>query len=193
MRGTGSNPMGTDPDQEDVARAKAGDSLSMERLYRRHADLVYGYALRVLGRPDLAEDAAQETFIRAFRSIGRFDGRSSFKTWLVTIAINQSRTRRKQADRHGQSVPLEESHATSTDAEPGAPWTRRRLVEALGRLPDGYREAVIMHDVLEMEHEEIAEARGCSVGTSKSQLHKARIKLRGMLEAMRGSTDASST
>lgn len=184
--------MAVDPDREDVERASRGDAVAQERLYRRHANLVYAYALRVLGAHDLAEDAAQETFIRAFRALGRFDGRSSFKTWLVTIAINQSRTRRKQAERRGLTVPLEDAELKS-EPETGAAWTKKRLTIALGHLPDGYREAVIMHDVLEMEHEEIAQARGCSVGTSKSQLHKARAKLRELLDAMRGHHDAPRT
>ncbi len=153
----------------------------METLYRRHADPLYAYALRSTGRADQAEEIVQETFIRAFKGLARFSGRSSFKTWLYAIAINRARTqlkKRPRAEVELSSVPL-----TTREHEPVG-WTQARLQKALDALPQGYREVVVMHDVLEMEHQEIAAYRGCSVGTSKSQLHKARAKLRALLGAM---------
>lgn len=181
-----------DDDRQLLRRALKRDLGAYGELVQRHEAAVFRVCWRLLGDRAAAEDAAQETFIRAFRALRSFDGRSTFRTWLVTIAINQSRTRRKQAERRGLTVPLEDAELGS-EPETGGAWTKKRLTIALGHLPAGYREAVIMHDVLEMEHEEIAQARGCSVGTSKSQLHKARAKLRELLEAMRGHHDAPRT
>lgn len=159
----------------------------MAQLYRRHASVVYAYALRATGQGDLADEVVQETFIRAFRALPRFEGRSAFRTWLFSIAVNCGRTQVQKAGRRAEAALSED-----TPVEGPAPkgWLRRRLTEALAGLPDGYREVVIMHDVLEMGHEEIAEARQCSIGTSKSQLHKARAKLRTMLAPMMGGLDA---
>ncbi|MCC7382423.1 MAG: sigma-70 family RNA polymerase sigma factor [Deltaproteobacteria bacterium] len=174
-----------DPDQAWVDAARHGNEAAMERLYRRHAGAIHAYALRATARRDAADDVTQETFIRAFRGLTRFDGRSSFRTWLFAIGVNCTRTRLKRLERAGEAVGLD---AVELAIEPEAPvgWTRQRLQAALHSLPSGYREAVIMHDVLEMEHEEIATARGCSVGTSKSQLHKARAKLRALLGPLKG-------
>ena len=169
--------MPLDPDAELVASAKNGDARAMEQLYRRHGRAIYAYALRATGAPVQAEDLVQETFVRAYRSIGKFDGRSRFSTWLFAIAINRVRT---QLSRQRPEVPLEHAEQVASP-ETRDSWTRIRLNKALAALPEGYRNVVIMHDVLGMGHAEIAEARGCSVGTSKSQLHKARTKLRTLL------------
>jgi RNA polymerase sigma-70 factor (ECF subfamily) len=179
---------GKDPDRPLVAEAQAGSERAMELLFRRHVQVVYTYALRATSDGAAAEEIAQETFIRAFRAIRRFDGRSSFRTWLFAIAINRMRTHAKKRSQD-PSVALTEDAALIEPEEPSL-WTRKRLVTALGALPDGYRDAVIMHDVLEMEHDEIARARGCTVGTSKSQLHKARAKLRQILGPREGAGDA---
>ncbi len=153
----------------------------METLYRRHADPLYAYALRSTGRADQAEEIVQETFIRAFKGLARFSGRSSFKTWLYAIAINRARTQLKKQPR--AQVELTSVSLATDEPEPKG-WTQARLQKALDALPEGYREVVVMHDVLEMEHQEIAAHRGCSVGTSKSQLHKARAKLRALLGSL---------
>lgn len=169
--------MTEDPDAELVELARSKNERAMEQLYRRHAPAIHAYALRSVRRDDVADEVVQETFVRAFRALDRFRGRSTFRTWLFSIAINRTRTAMKKTR---SAAPLEESTAiTETSAE--APWLERRLARALGALPEGYREVVIMHDVLGMAHDEIADVRRCSVGTSKSQLHKARAKLRGLL------------
>jgi RNA polymerase sigma-70 factor (ECF subfamily) len=176
-----------DPDAELVTRARGGDERAMEALYRRHAEVIHAYALRVTASPDAAEDVVQETFVRAFRSLGSFQGRSAFRTWLFSIAMNRARTAMKtQAQRRETALP---EHATAPEA-PADGWIRRQLHEALARLPEGYREVVVLHDVLELEHQEIATLRKCSVGTSKSQLHKARARLRALLPAALGGQDA---
>lgn len=151
----------------------------MEKLYRRHVASVHAYALRATRNQDLADEVTQETFVRAFRSLSRFEGRSSFRTWLFSIALNRTRTAVKKVR---VSEPLEEN-TYADETKTSTTWLKQRLTRALGELPDGYREVVIMHDVLGMGHDEIADARHCSVGTSKSQLHKARAKLRSMLGA----------
>ncbi|MEQ9499305.1 MAG: sigma-70 family RNA polymerase sigma factor [Deltaproteobacteria bacterium] len=168
-----------DPDADLVERAKCGDMKAMEQLYRRHHGAVYAYALRSAGAAHLADEITQDTFVRAFRGVERFRGGSKFSTWLFSIAVNC--TRSHLAKRTAKDdVPLDEAVIGSHTPEPSG-WLRRRLEAALATLPEGYREVVVMHDVLQMPHEEIAQARNCTVGTSKSQLHKARAKLRALL------------
>ena len=154
---------------------------AMEDLYRKHAGAIRAYALRSASRADVADEITQDTFIRAFRAIGRFRGGSSFRTWLFSIAVNTTRTHMKRLNRH-EPTPFDEALITEKSPEPESlGWLRRRLLNALATLPEGYREVVVMHDVLEMPHEEIARARRCTIGTSKSQLHKARARLRTIL------------
>jgi RNA polymerase sigma-70 factor (ECF subfamily) len=176
-----------------VAAARAGDRRAMERLYRLHGAVIHAYLLRAMGDRATAEELVQETFVRAFRAVGRFDGRSSFRTWLFAIATNRARTalskRRTLAARESldeRELDRAASPSASTEEAGDRAWAQRRLAEALKALPEGYREVVIMHDVLEMEHQEIAAARGCSIGTSKSQLHKARARLRELLHKLGG-------
>ena len=170
--------MGTqDPDFELVEAARRKDERAMQKLYHRHSSAIYAYALRFTRNEGLAEDVTQETFVRAFRALTRFEGRSRFRTWLFSIAVNQARTAAKKK----LSFEDLDEVALTTETKTDTPWLKRRLSQALGKLPEGYREVVVMHDVLGMGHEEIASARSCSVGTSKSQLHKARAKLRELL------------
>lgn len=168
-----------DPDHDLLVAAKErGDEKAMERLYRRHAPAIHAYALRATHNADAADDITQETFVRAFRSLDRFEGRSSFRTWVFTIAVNRVRTHIRR--RPDVNVDLDAAEL-SVEPRTSTSWLAKQLSKALSRLPEGYREVVIMHDVLGMEHDEIAGARRCSVGTSKSQLHKARAKLRSLL------------
>lgn len=167
-----------DPDRALVDAAQSKNERAMERLYRKHAPAIRAYALRATQSSDIADEVTQETFVRAFKSLHRFEGRSTFRTWLFSIALNRTRTAAKRRARSFESLD-EEVAAPEGPAPTG--WLKKRLSRALGELPEGYREVVIMHDVLGMGHEEIADARRCSVGTSKSQLHKARAKLRGLL------------
>lgn len=172
----------SDPDRPLVVDAQKGDQRAMESLYRRHGKAIHALAYGATGDVDVADEITQETFVRAFQSLHGFDFRSTFRTWLFTIALNRMKTAKRRASRES---PLDEkgSQLPVQEEEPRV-WARKQLNAALGGLPEGYREVVIMHDVLEMEHEEIAVARGCSVGTSKSQLHKARAKLREVLASV---------
>jgi RNA polymerase sigma-70 factor (ECF subfamily) len=167
-------------------RAAAGDMSAFEQLYRRHNRRVYSLCLRMTNNQSEAEDLAQEAFIQLFRKIGSFRGESAFTTWLHRLTVNQVLMHFRK-----KSVKLEqttEEGETPVQVEPGTanPNTmpvveRLSLEKAIAQLPPGYRMVFILHDVEGHEHEEIARMLGCSVGTSKSQLHKARMKLRGLL------------
>jgi len=170
-----------------IAAIKRSDPGSREALYHRYKRRVYGLALRIVGPID-AEEVAQEAFIRIFRGLPKFRGDAALSTWIYRLAVNAAlshRTRRAgarlptddgQADRRSEAQPAEEP--TRGDAV-----LRARLERALVRLPAGYRTVIVLHDVEGLEHEEIASILSCHVGTSKSQLHKARAKLREILAA----------
>ncbi|MEL6543607.1 MAG: sigma-70 family RNA polymerase sigma factor [Myxococcota bacterium] len=164
-----------------VEQAQGGDSRAMEQLYRAHAPAVHDYALRFARNRDVAEEVTQETFIRAFRSIGRFRGQSKFRTWLFSIAINRLRTEMQKRSKRSSDLDISDVEIGEEGPTPSG-MSRRALQRALAALPEGYREVVLMHDVQGMGHGEIAQLRGTSVGTSKSQLHKARAKLREILK-----------
>ncbi len=159
---------------------------SREALYHRYKRRVFGLALRIVGASD-AEEVAQEAFIRIFRGLPKFRGDAALSTWIYRLAVNAAlshRTRRAAA-----RLPIEEAQAEAdgepqaTEAPRGDAVLRARLERALTKLPAGYRTVIVLHDVEGLEHEEIASILGCHVGTSKSQLHKARGKLRELLAA----------
>ena len=167
-------------------RAASGDMPAFEELYERHHRRVYSLCLRMIGNQAEAEDLAQEAFIQLYRKIGSFRGESAFTTWLHRLTVNQvlMHFRKKgvrleqtteDGDVPGQVVQGTENphHMPVVD--------RIALDRAIGALPPGYRAVFVLHDVEGHEHEEIARLLGCSVGTSKSQLHKARMKLRNLL------------
>ncbi|MEM6733604.1 MAG: RNA polymerase sigma factor [Myxococcota bacterium] len=174
----------TDTEAIRVEQAKGGDARAMEELYRAHAPAVHDYALRTSRNRDVAEEVTQETFIRAFRSIGRFKGESRFRTWLFSIAINRLRTEMSRRGKRGTEVAIEDVEIGVETATP-AGMSRRARERALSQLPEGYRDVLVMHDGMGMGHPEIAKIRSTSVGTSKSQLHKARAKLRDILSEAR--------
>ena len=166
----------------DGRRAAHGDHEAFERLYRSHVGRVHALARRMVGE-DVAEDLTQEVFIRAWQKLGSFRGDAQFGTWLHRLAVNHLLTRRATLRRRetrtasGEGIlerltaPLRRSSAVALDLE-----------VALGRLPDGARQVFVLYDVEGYGHEEIAEAMNISVGTSKSQLHRARMLLRGHLD-----------
>jgi RNA polymerase sigma-70 factor (ECF subfamily) len=169
-----------------IAAIQRSDPGSREALYHRYKRRVFGLALRIVGAID-AEEVAQEAFIRIFRGLPKFRGDAALSTWIYRLAVNAAlshRTRRAAA-----RLPIEEAQAQQGGeplaAEPvrGDAVLRVRLERALVRLPTGYRTVIVLHDVEGLEHEEIASILGCHVGTSKSQLHKARGKLREILAA----------
>jgi RNA polymerase sigma-70 factor (ECF subfamily) len=180
-------------DAELIAAIKRIDPGSREALYHRYKKRVYGLALRIVGPAD-AEEVAQEAFIRIFRGLPKFRGDAALSTWIYRLAVNAAlshRTRRAGArllTRDSDSQPdaqVDKTIEAQPAAEPiqGDAVLRARLERALVRLPTGYRTVIVLHDVEGLEHEEIASILRCHVGTSKSQLHKARARLREILAA----------
>jgi len=162
-----------------VDRCKAGDRGALKVLYEAHHKKIYAMALRMTGSVADAEDVTQDTFIRAFVKIGKFRGDSAVGTWLCRIAINLSRDLYKKKSRIRPEAELDRpvlQNATARDA-----LTVKRLERALLTLPGGYREVLVLHDVMGLRHAEIASVLDISQGTSKSQLHKARARMRECL------------
>jgi RNA polymerase sigma-70 factor (ECF subfamily) len=179
-------------ESEAIRLAQAGDAAAFEFLYELHGRRVYALCLRMLGNPSDAEDLMQEAFLQLFRKIGTFRGESAFSTWLHRMTVNVVLMRLRK-----KSLPVASlEEATDPDEEPGgrrkdlgAPDLRLsgavdrvNLERSIDKLPPGYRTVFVLHDVQGYEHNEIAEIMGCSVGNSKSQLHKARTKLRDLLQ-----------
>jgi RNA polymerase sigma-70 factor, ECF subfamily len=176
-----------------IERAKQGDAEAFEFLYGLHKRRVYSLCLRMTSNAAEAEDLTQEAFLQLFRKIGTFRGESAFSTWLHRMAVNVvlMQLRKKSLP----VVPLEDTLETEEESpkkEPGAPdlrlagaVDRLQLQRAIDHLPPGYRTIFVLHDVEGFEHNEIADMVGCSIGNSKSQLHKARLKLRDFLKVRR--------
>jgi len=167
-------------------RASVGDIPSFEELYARHNRRVFSLCLRMTGSVPEAEDLAQEVFIQLYRKIGSFRGESAFTTWLHRLTVNQVLMHfRKRGVKLEQTTddgetPVQIVKGTEDPARMPVV-DRIALDAAVVQLPPGYRTVFVLHDVEGHEHEEIARLLGCSVGTSKSQLHKARMKLRVLL------------
>ena len=165
----------------DVQRAAGGDHAAFERLYRGHVGRVFALARRMAGA-EVAEDLTQEVFIRAWQKLDSFRGQSKFGTWLHRLAVNHILSRRETMARRESyrargdtileriSSPRRRDSAAAMDIE-----------AAMTRLPDGAREVFVLYDVEGYPHDEIAGLMGISVGTSKSQLHRARKLLREQL------------
>src|SRR6266568_1015209 len=179
---------------EAIDRAKQGDAEAFEFLYNLHKRRVYSLCLRMTGNTAAAEDLTQEAFLQLFRKIGTFSGESAFSTWLHRMSVNVvlMQLRKKSLP----VVPIDETmegvEEGTVRKEPGAPderlagsIDRLHLQRAVDELPPGYRRIFVLHDVEGYEHNEIAGLVGCSIGNSKSQLHKARLKLRELLRMNR--------
>jgi RNA polymerase sigma-70 factor, ECF subfamily len=167
-------------------RAGEGDMKAFEELYQRHNRRVYSLCLRMTANVTEAEDLAQEVFIQLFRKIGSSRGESAFTTWLHRLTVNQVLMHfRKRGVRLEQTTEDGETPVQvvkGTENPSAMPIVDRiALDKAIAQLPPGYRTVFTLHDIEGHEHEEIARMLGCSVGTSKSQLHKARMKLRSLL------------
>jgi RNA polymerase sigma-70 factor (ECF subfamily) len=167
-------------------RCRSGDAAAFEELYRAHAARLYTLLLRMTGSAPDAEDLLQEVFLQAYRKLPTFRGDSSLGTWLYRLAINQclDALRGRQAKMARTTSSIDDIEG----CEPAAPMppmpaaiSRLDLERAIARLPDGCRAAFVLHDVEGFEHHEVAALLGISEGTSKSQVHKARLKLRAML------------
>lgn len=175
--------MTVDPDAQ---LAAAGDIEAFEQIYRRYNRYVYSVCLQMLRNVSQAEDLAQDVFIQLFRKIHTFRGDSSFATWLHRLTVNhvlmhfRKRSVKSEQTTEDGIVPVQIARGTENPNRM-ALIDRISLDEALTRLAPGYRAVFILHDVEGYEHEQIGQLLGCAVGTSKSQLHKARLKLRRLL------------
>jgi len=175
-----------------VQRAQGGDQAAFEELYRDHVGRVYALCLRMTGDRGRAEELAQDVFLRAWTKLSTFRGDAAFSTWLHRLAVNvvlahrRSRGKRWARLMGTDDLELYEGVAAKAGlAEPAkpTPGARRDLEEAIATLPDGARTVFVLYEIEGYRHDEIAEATGTAVGTSKAQLHRARKLLR---EALNG-------
>lgn len=163
-----------------IASAKAGDRWAMGELYELHARRVFTVIRRLVGDEHLAEDLSQEAWIRAFEKLHLFRGDAAFGTWLYRLATNVALNRLRRSARRRPVESAAELPRVSR-AQDEVIVTRQVLNQALDQLPPGYRKVLVLHDVEGWTHRDIAESLGCSTGTSKSQLHKARARMRKLI------------
>jgi RNA polymerase sigma-70 factor (ECF subfamily) len=172
-----------------ILAAQNGDLAAFEHLYRAHCARVHGLCVRLCDSHADAQDATQETFIKAWHALRRFEHKSAFSTWLHRIAFNESMSlRRRRGDRgaHLRIVEIE----TRDDAP--ALTESRQLEAAVAQLPERAREAIVLHKIYGYTHEETAQFMGTSVGASKAQVHRAMSLLRGMFpDSLDDAGDAS--
>jgi RNA polymerase sigma-70 factor (ECF subfamily) len=180
-------PVSADADDFSLCRlASNGNLAAFEMIYQRYHRRTYSLCLRMTNSQTEAEDLTQEVFIQLFRKIGSFRGDSAFSTWLHRLTVNQVlmhfRRRSVKNEKTSEDGEIPEQIVSGT-ANPNKMFVIDRLAlnKAIEQLPPGYKKVFILHDVEGYEHEEIARMLKLSVGTSKSQLHKARLKLRGLL------------
>ena len=178
-------------DYELAQRAAGGDMSAFEQIYQRHHRRVYSLCLRMTQNPPEAEDLTQEVFIQLFRKLGSFRGESAFTTWLHRLTVNQVlmyfRKRSVRDEKTTEDGETPDQIVAGTENPMTMPIVDRlALDKAIAQLPPGYRTVFILHDVEGYEHEEIGRIMRISTGTSKSQLHKARMKLRNLLRQQNG-------
>ena len=178
-------------ENEALRRARLGDAAAFEFLYRRHSPRVYALCLRMVRNPEQAEDLTQDTFVAALRGIREFRGRCAFSTWLHHVTRNTvlmcfRKRRVKETSLDEITEPKADvGHATLqlgvSDARLEGTADRLVLLKAVRRLSPGFRATLLLHDLHGYEHREVAAILGCAAGTSKSQLHKARQRVRDMI------------
>jgi RNA polymerase sigma-70 factor, ECF subfamily len=168
-----------------------GGAQPFEEIFRLHHRRVYSICLRMIGNSTEAEDLTQDVFVQVFRKLGTFRGESAFTTWLHRLTVNQVLM-------HFRKSYVMKEQLTEDGEMPGgimfarngfnrsAVLDRLALDEAIVQLPHGYRMVFVLHDVEGLEHSEIASLLGCSIGTSKSQLHRARMRMRRLLRRRTG-------
>jgi RNA polymerase sigma-70 factor, ECF subfamily len=182
---SGSSRATSSGDRDLAARVLAGDREAFEGLYRQHAHRLYNLAFRMTGGAD-AEDLLQDVFLQAYRKLGSYKGDSSLGTWLYRLTMNLclDHLRSKQGKMGQVTDSLDEEDAAPV-ASPFRPAeannARLDLEQAIAQLPPSYRSAFVLHDVEGYQHDEIAGILGIAEGSSKSLLHKARLRLRSIL------------
>lgn len=181
---------GSNPDLDLALRHRYGDETAFEEIYRRFAPMVYNLAFRMAGRAERAEDFTQEIFLRVFRHLARFNGRSTLKTWVYRVALNHCRSRLSRKRFFFQPLADENEDEGVELPDPGrGPEDRalardagRRVHHALSRVKPVFREAVVLRDLEGLSYEEIAEILGIRIGTVRSRIARGREQLRGQLE-----------
>jgi len=172
-----------------IAQAQNGDEQAFAALFDAHKRRVYSLCLRMTGNTAEAEDLSQEAFLQLFRKISTFRGESAFSTWLHRLVVNVvlMHLRKKSLQQvsldemdTSQEEPVKRDYGDDDRRLMGS-IDRISLARAVGELPPGYRAVFVLHDMEGYEHNEIAQILNCSIGNSKSQLHKARMKLREWL------------
>ena len=171
----------TDPDAVDATLAASGDAHAFERLYRSHLARMYSLARRMLSDED-ADEVTQDIFVRAWQKLGTFRGESAFGTWLHRLGINVILARRETLGIRRQRYVDGDATLELLPSRRGSPEAAMDVETAIDRLPNGARQVFVLHDVEGYRHEEIAEMLGLASGTSKSQLHRARMALRRHLD-----------
>jgi RNA polymerase sigma-70 factor, ECF subfamily len=177
-----------------IEQAARGDPVAVRTLYERYAPRVFAVVRRIAGDDDLAQDWAQEAWIRAFRALPGFRGESRFSTWIHRIAVNAALQSLRKADTRQRREADVEGEAVIPPATRDV-LLEDRLEAALDQVPGGMRRVLILHDVEGYTHDEIGELLGINPGTSKSQLFKGRAKMRALLRGtdaadMEGGTEA---
>ncbi len=164
---------------DDVHLAARGDVRAFERLYRAHVARIHGLARRIVGNED-ADDLTQEVFVKAWDKLDTFRGESAFGTWLYRLGMNLMLTYRASRDRQPTWLAEDEAElpAATAPRESTIDWRSVDLEAALAALPDGARNVFVLHDIEGYRHEEIGDMLDIATGTSKSQLHRARLLLR---------------
>lgn len=173
----------TRPDAELVARCRAGDGDAFEMLYREHAPRIYSLACRMTGSPQEGEDLLQEIFLLVHRKLDSFRGEAALGTWVYRLALHHCLdfVRSRRARMSAVTDGFEQGAWNEPTAPRETPIARLDLERAIEQLPDGYRAVFVLHDVEGLDHKQIGELLGISEGTSRSQVFKARMKLRTLL------------
>lgn len=183
--GSPSKPAGnvSSADLELAQRCRAGDGGAFEELYRQYSGRLFNLAWRMAGSSDAAEDLLQEIFLVVHRKLDGFRGESSLGTWLYRLAMNHclDYLRGRQAKMSRATASLDDGEAEPVATGRVSVVARMDLERSIACLPEGCRAAFLLHDVEGFEHREVAQILGISEGTSKSQVHKARLRLRAML------------
>lgn len=179
---------------EAIRRAQEGDAGAFEVLYKMHSRRVYSLCLRMVKNTAEAEDLTQQAFLRLFQKIGTFRGDSSFSTWLHRVAVNVVLMHLRRAKPPEVPIDAPENADAAENVSHGI-WSgntmirsgiqRLNIMRAIRKLPAGYKQMFLLHDVIGYKHIEIAELLGCTMGSSKSQLHKARKRMRDLLQGKR--------
>ncbi|KPK63068.1 MAG: hypothetical protein AMS21_06910 [Gemmatimonas sp. SG8_38_2] len=168
-------------DADDAVLAAAGDTKAFERLYHRHVARVHSLARRMIGA-ELADEITQDVFVRVWEKLGSFRGEAAFGTWLHRVAINVILGRRKQMGIRRERFVDGDKAVGQLSSNPRGSETAIDFESAMELLPDGAQQVFVLHDVEGYKHSEIAEMMGITSGTSKSQLHRARMILRDYLD-----------